>query len=182
MAFLRLFAIFFRIGALTFGGGYAMIPVIEKELVDRFKLISRSDFYDALIICQSLPGVIAINFAVFLGFKIRGAKGAFFSALGVALPSFIIIILVAVFFFSAIDNPYVARAFIGIRISVVALIATAGYRVYKQNKTPSKLLIALFTFSLVALLNISPFVVIVIVASLALLYGRLKEVVLRDTP
>lgn len=182
MALIRLFAIFFRIGALTFGGGYAMIPVIEKELVDRYKLIDRSGFYDALIICQSLPGVIAINFAVFLGYKIKGAKGAFASALGVALPSFMIIILVAVFFFSSIDNPYVERAFRGIRISVVVLIATAGYRVYKQNKEWPKLLIALGTFTMVALLNLSPFVVILLIAFLALFYGRLKEVLTRDTP
>ncbi len=159
-----------------------MIPVIEKELVDRHKLIDRISFYDALILCQSLPGVIAINFAVFLGYKIKGAKGALVSALGVALPSFVIIIVVAVFFFGSIDNPYVARAFVGIRISVVALIATAGYRVYKQNREPSKLLIALFTFTLVAILELSPFIVIVLIAVSALGYGRLKEVVLRDTP
>lgn len=179
MSLKQLFLIYFRIGALTFGGGYAMIPVIERTLVDKTRWLSRSDFYDALIICQSLPGVIAINFAVYLGYQMRGWKGALVSALGVALPSFLMIILFAALLFDFVDHPMVARVFQGLRVSVVALIFTASYRIYKQNQGLRPLIIAAIVW-VVLILGLHPFAVILGFATLSVVWLRLTREVSRD--
>lgn len=121
---LQLFLSFFKIGAFTFGGGWAMISIIEKEIVDRHKWLAREEFLDQLAIAQSLPGILAVNIAVALGDKLRGRKGSLCAALGTILPSFIIILLIAIFLTPDLikNNPIVSKIFMGIRPAVVALI------------------------------------------------------------
>lgn len=119
---LQIFRTFFKIGVFTFGGGYAMIPLIEAEVIDRRGWIARKDFLDLLTLAQSAPGPIALNTAVFVGYKMRHYAGALAAVLGVVVPSFTIILLIAMFFADVRDNVWVDAAFRGMRPAVVALI------------------------------------------------------------
>ena len=113
---------FLKIGAFTFGGGYAMIPIIQYEVVNRRKWLSEQEFVELLTIAQAAPGPISLNTAVFVGYKCKSYKGALAAILGVVLPSFVIILLVAMFFHTMRDNRWVDAAFRGMRPAVVALI------------------------------------------------------------
>lgn len=117
-----LFWSFFKIGLFTFGGGYAMIPLIRREVIDVKGWIAEREFLDLLTLAQSAPGPISLNTSVFVGYKIRGYAGAVASILGVVVPSFAIILLIALFFSDVRDNPVVDAAFKGMRPAVVALI------------------------------------------------------------
>ncbi|MCP9611283.1 chromate transporter [Coprobacter tertius] len=117
-----LFFTFFKIGAFTFGGGWAMISIIEKEVVDKHKWLSKEEFLDALAISQSLPGILAVNISIMVGNKLRGTKGSIIATLGTVLPSFVLILLIAMFFSKSYNNPVIERIFKGIRPAVVALI------------------------------------------------------------
>jgi len=119
---LQIFRTFFKIGVFTFGGGYAMIPLIEAEVIDRRGWIARKDFLELLTLAQSAPGPIALNTAVFVGYKMRRYAGALAAVLGVVVPSFTIILLIAMFFADVRDNAWVDAAFRGMRPAVVALI------------------------------------------------------------
>lgn len=121
---LQLFSTFFKIGLFTFGGGWAMISIIEREIVDKHHWLEREDFLDLLAVSQSLPGILAVNISVSVGDKIMGRKGSVFSALGTILPSFLIILAIAVFLTPDIinGNPVLIKIFKGIRPAVVALI------------------------------------------------------------
>ncbi len=121
---LRLFLTFFKIGAFTFGGGWAMISIIEKEIVDKHRWIDRGEFLDLLAVAQSLPGILAVNISVAVGDRLRGMKGSVWAALGTILPSFMVILTIAVFLTPDLikSNPVVSRIFMGIRPAVVALI------------------------------------------------------------
>lgn len=120
----KLFMSFLRIGAFTFGGGWAMISLIEREVVENRRWIDRDEFLDLLAVSQSLPGILAVNIAVAVGDKLRGMTGAVAAALGTILPSFLIILLIAVFFTPDLiqNNRVVSSVFMGIRPAVVALI------------------------------------------------------------
>lgn len=120
----RIFASFFKIGAFTFGGGWAMISIIEREIVDKYHWIERDDFLDLLAIAQSLPGILAVNIATAVGDKLRGGKGSMIAALGTILPSFMIILAIAIFLTPDIikNNRVISSIFMGIRPAVVALI------------------------------------------------------------
>lgn len=122
--YLKLFTTFFKIGAFTFGGGWAMISIIEKEIVDKNHWIERSEFLDLLAVAQSLPGILAVNISVAIGDKLRGLKGSVAAALGTILPSFLIILAIAIFLTPEVikNNDIVSRIFKGIRPAVVALI------------------------------------------------------------
>ena len=117
-----LFISFLKIGAFTFGGGYAMIPIIQYEVVNRRKWLSETEFVELLTIAQAAPGPISLNTAVFVGYKCRGYKGALAAIMGVVIPSFVIILAVAMFFHTMRDNRWVDAAFRGMRPAVVALI------------------------------------------------------------
>ncbi len=119
---LQIFWSFFKIGLFTFGGGFAMIPLIEREVIERRRWVAREDFVEMLVLAQSAPGPIALNTAVFAGYKVRGFAGAVAAVLGVVVPSFSVILLVAIFFADIRHNPIVDAAFKGMRPAVVALI------------------------------------------------------------
>lgn len=123
-SYLALFTTFFKIGAFTFGGGWAMISIIEREIVDKHHWIEREDFLDLLAIAQSLPGILAVNIATAVGDKIRGGKGSIIASLGTILPSFLIILLIAIFLTPDMikNNKIISSIFMGIRPCVVALI------------------------------------------------------------
>ena len=125
------FKIFFKIGAFTIGGGYAMVPLIEDEVVNKKKWIEQDDFLDLLAIAQSAPGILAVNIAIFVGYRLRGVKGSLVTSLGSILPSFLMILAIALFFSAYKDNPYVEKVFKGIRPAVVALIAAPVFRMGK---------------------------------------------------
>lgn len=122
--FFSLFFTFFKIGLFTFGGGWAMISIIEREIVDRHKWLDKNDFLDLLAVAQSLPGILAVNISVAVGDKIKGKAGSVSAALGTILPSFLIILAIAIFLTPETinGNPVLVRIFKGIRPAVVALI------------------------------------------------------------
>ena len=119
---LKLFTTFFKIGLFTFGGGFAMIPLIQREVIEKHKWIDEKDFLDMLVLAQSTPGPIAVNTSVFVGYKLAGVAGAVMATLGTVLPSFIVILLLALFFAEVRENRYVDAAFRAMRPAVVALI------------------------------------------------------------
>ena len=119
---LELFTTFFKIGLFTFGGGYAMIPLIEREVIEKKRWVEKRDFLDMLVLAQSTPGPIAVNTSVFVGYKVAGTPGAVMATLGTVVPSFIVILLLALFFAEVRDNRYVDAAFRAMRPAVVALI------------------------------------------------------------
>lgn len=130
---LKLFTVFFRIGMFTFGGGYAMIPYIEREIVEKNKWIESEEIIDIFAIVQSLPGVVAVNSATFVGYRIAGLFGAFAATLGVILPSYIIIAIIALFFYNFRNYPYVNEAFYGIQAGVAALMCNVVYKLSKSG-------------------------------------------------
>ena len=129
-----LFKTFFKIGLFTLGGGYAMIPMIESEIVNRYRWINKEEFIDLIAIAQSCPGVFAINVSIFIGYKLRKTGGALCTALGTALPSFLIILLIAMFFHNFIHVPWIAAMFNCIRPAVVALIAVPTFNLAKRTQ------------------------------------------------
>ena len=139
--YMKLFISFFKIGAFTFGGGWAMIPLIEREVVDKQNWIKREDFVDALAIAQSLPGVLAVNISILIGNKLRGLKGCLTATLGTILPSFLIILAIAIWFVQTYDNPVVERIFKGIRPAVVALIVSPVFSTAKTARINIKTVI-----------------------------------------
>lgn len=122
--YLALFTTFFKIGAFTFGGGWAMISIIEREIVDKHHWIEKDEFLDLLAIAQSLPGILAVNIAASVGDRIKGGKGSIVAATGTILPSFLIILLIAIFLTPDMikNNRVISSIFMGIRPAVVALI------------------------------------------------------------
>ena len=125
---LEMFLIFFKIGLFTFGGGYVMIDIIRREFTENKKWLDTDEFLEILGITQSLPGPIAVNFAILAGYRFHRFSGAFFSLLGAILPSFIIILIIAAYLWQYGDNKTVQAAFAGIRPIVVALILSAAIK------------------------------------------------------
>lgn len=156
------FKIFFKIGAFTIGGGYAMVPLIEHEIVDKHKWLSREDFVDLLAISQSAPGILAVNIAIFIGYRLRGIRGSIVTALGTVMPSFLIILAIALFFHNYKDNAVVEKIFKGIRPAVVALIAAPTFKMAKSAKiTRYNIWIPIVSALLIWLLGFSPIWIII---------------------
>lgn len=174
-AVLQLFLSFLKIGAFTFGGGYAMIPLIQKEVVENKKWLTDEDISDVIAIAETTPGPIAINAATFVGYKTKGIKGALAATLGVVLPSFFIIILITVAFQKYMQNEIVANAFWGIRIAVIALMTKAFITMYKQcPKNAISYGVAFLAFVLVGIFKISVFWVVLGAALIGILYNQVK--------
>ena len=171
---LTLFLVFIKIGAFTFGGGYAMIPMIQREVVDNRKWISADTILDIVAIAEMTPGPIAINAATFVGYKIKGVKGAIAATLGVVLPSFVIITVIALIYTSFKDNIYVERAFWGIRIGVLALLVKSLITMFIQcQKSIVGYVIMLLAFVLVAFFDVNVLAVIIISAIIGLVYQEI---------
>lgn len=167
------FKTFFRIGMFTLGGGYAMIPIIQNEIVERHKWMSEDEFLDVLAIAQSCPGVFAINISIFIGYKLRKIKGAVCTCLGTALPSFLIILLIAMFFHSFKDNRIVEAIFRGIRPAVVALIAVPTFNLAKSARiTLTNCWIPIACAMAIWALGVSPILIILIAGTAGYIYGR----------
>ena len=154
--YLELFLSFFKTGLFTFGGGYAMISLLEVEFVERKKWIEHDEFMDVVVIAESTPGPIAINSATYIGYKVAGVGGSVLSTLGVCLPSFVIIYLISLFFDRFLAIEAVSAAFRGIQVAVVYLIFQAGLKMLrKMKKTP--LSVALVAVAAGALITLTLF-------------------------
>ena len=168
------FITFFKIGLFTLGGGYAMIPIIEAEVVDKRHWVSREVFMDLIAVAQSCPGVFAINISTFIGYKLKKRRGAITCAVGTALPSFLIILAIAMFFHQFQDNPVVAAIFRGIRPAVVALIAVPTFNLAKSAKISwVNCWIPIGGALLIWLLGVSPILIILAAAIGGYVYGTL---------
>lgn len=171
-----LFKTFFRIGLVTFGGGYAMIPMIEAEVVDRHKWIDRREFLDLIAIAQACPGVFAVNISTFVGYKLRKVPGAIAAAVATALPSFLIILALATIFRQFQDVPAVAAAFRGIRPAVVALIAVPTFNLARSaGINLYTCWIPILAALLIWLLGVNPVLIILAAAFGGYLYGALMK-------
>ncbi len=166
---LTLFAVFFKIGAFTFGGGYAMIPLIQKEVSENRKWITEEEILDVFAISESTPGPIAINSATFIGYKIAGFWGAFFATAGVVLPSFIIISIISLILDKFQNLKVVQYAFFGIRAGVLALIVKAFWSMSKVcPKNIIAYIIALLAFILAAFVKINILYIVIACAVVGL--------------
>ena len=144
--YLSLFLTMMKIGLFTFGGGYAMIAMLENEFVEKKKWIEKDEFLDIAAIAESTPGPIAINAATYIGYKNSGIIGSIIATLGICIPSFVIIYAISLFFDAFLSFTLVAYAFKGIQICVVYLILTAGLKMLKQmKKTPFNMIIISIT-------------------------------------
>ncbi|MCQ2312402.1 MAG: chromate transporter [Paludibacteraceae bacterium] len=132
MMFWKLFWTYIKIGTFTIGGGYAMLPLIEREVVDKHHWIDGQEFLDMIALAQAAPGLIAVNSAIFIGWKIYGWRGVVATVLGAVLPSFLIILLIAMVFWDIHEYPMVEAVFKGVRPAVVALIAATVVRMSKN--------------------------------------------------
>lgn len=151
----NIFWIFFKIGAFTFGGGLAMLPLIQKEVVDKYQWVSETEILDIFAISQSVPGVIAINSAIFIGKRVMGLKGAIAATLGVVLPAFISIILVITILVGLRGNRVVEKVFTGIRAASAALILLAAVKLGKTAiKSKAGYIIALVSFGMIVVFGI----------------------------
>ena len=159
----QIFTVFAKIGAFTIGGGYAMIPLIQAEM-SRRGWISDDELPDIVALSQSAPGVMAVNISIFAGHKLRGFKGSVAATLGSIMPSFLIILAIAMFFTAFKDNPWVEKAFKVIRPVVISLIAVPMVNMAKKScKTWWASLLAIGSLLLVAFLNVSPIYIILCV-------------------
>jgi len=159
----QIFTVFAKIGAFTIGGGYAMIPLIQAEMSKR-GWISEDELPDIVALSQSAPGVMAVNISIFAGNKLRGFKGSVAATLGSILPSFAIILAIAMFFSAFKDNPWVERAFKGIRPVVISLIAVPMINMARKScRSWWTWLLAISALVLVAFLNVSPIYIIICV-------------------
>lgn len=171
--YLDSFLTFFKIGLFTIGGGYAMIPLIEAEIIEKKKWVGKEEFLDLMAIAQSCPGVFAINIAIFIGYRLRRVKGAIVSCIGTALPSFIIILLIALFFHQFKDNEIIAAAFRGIRPAVVALIAVPTYNLAKKAKLNRYTFwVPIVSALLIWQLGVSPILIIIAAGIAGYILGR----------
>jgi chromate transporter len=154
---------FFKIGAFTFGGGYAMIPLIQAEVVDNRNWIDKEEFLDILVISQSFPGALAVNTSTFIGYKIGGIFGAILALLGTVLPSFLIILLIASFFTKFRSNYYVDLVFKGIGAAVPMLVLIAVVSLSKSiKKNYTNLIIVLISILCIKVFKLHPVLVIVL--------------------
>ena len=170
-----LFLTFMKIGMFTIGGGYAMLPLIQREVVDR-GWMSKEDFIDIFSVAQSLPGIFAVNISIFVGYRLKKKMGGFICALGTIMPSFVIILLIALCFTQVKDNVGVEKAFKGLRPAVVALIAVPCLTTARSIKLSYKqLVIPVGAALLIWLAGVSPAWIILAAIVGGLVYGLNKQ-------
>lgn len=172
----ELFLTFAKIGLFTIGGGYAMIPLIKQTVVDEKQWASEEDLMDLIAVAQSCPGVFAINISVFIGYRMKRLPGALMCAIGAALPSFVIILAIAMFFRQFRENPIVASIFQGIRPAVVALIAVPVFKMARTAKINRyNIWIPIVSALVIWAMGFSPIYVILIAGLAGYAYGQLKK-------
>lgn len=163
MTLLKLFLSFLKIGAFSFGGGYAMLPLIKKEIIEVHGWLTLKEFIDILAVVEMTPGPVAINSATFLGYNVAGLIGALVATIGVVIPSIVVILLIANFIEKFKNSPHVDSAFVGIRPVVLGLIASASFTVAKDSIVDVKsLLLGAILFYLTSFKNLHPILVIMI--------------------
>lgn len=168
------FKTFFKIGIFTIGGGYAMIPLIQKEVVERHHWVSKEEMLDLIAIAQSCPGVFAINISTFVGYKLNKTRGAICTTLGTALPSFLIILIIAMFFHAFNDNHVVQAIFRGIRPAVVALIAVPTFNLAKSAGINRRTIwIPIVCALSIWALGVSPIFIIILAAVCGYVWGKM---------
>ncbi len=174
---LKLFVSFFKIGLFTFGGGYAMLPMIEREIVEKHNWSTKDEVLDIFSMSQCTPGVIAVNSATFIGSKIKGFFGALFATLGVITPSIVIITIIAAFISNFADMPVVVHAFAGIRVAVAALILSICIKLFKSAiKCPEQLGIAIASFTAVTFFGASPIIIVIVCGIFGLFFIDLSKI------
>ena len=170
---IELFIAFAKIGVMTFGGGYAMIPILEREIVDKRDWATSEELMDYYAVGQCTPGIIAVNTATFIGQKRRGIPGGIIATLGVVFPSLVIITLIAGILTSFADIPAVKQAFAGIRVCVCVLIFNAVIKLWKKSVTDkATLALCLLVFVMSIFLDISPAVFVVLCAAAGILFTK----------
>ena len=168
-----LYRSFFMIGALTFGGGYAMLPMLEREIVNKHAWATQEEILNYFAIGQCTPGIIAVNTATFVGYKRKGVPGGIAATLGVISPSIVIIVLIAMLLEHFMDIVWVQHAFAGIRVAVCALIVSSVIKLLKSGiKAYWHAALAVCAFIAVAALKLSPVYVVVACAVLSLIFGK----------
>ena len=172
----ELLSTFFKIGLFTIGGGYAAIPLIQRKVVEEKQWVSDEELTDLMAVAQSCPGIFAINISIFIGYKRAGVKGAIFSTLGTALPSFIIILFIALLFQQFRNNVIVEKMFRGIRPAVVALIAAPVFKMAKTaNINRYTIWIPIVAALLIWRMEVNPIYIIVLAGAGGYIYGQIKE-------
>lgn len=170
-----LYKTFFKIGIFTFGGGYAMLPLLQREIVDNKKRVKEEEIMDYYAIGQATPGIIAVNTSTFIGYKLKGDLGGIIASLGFISPSIIIITILAKFFTNYNSLVQVQYAFSGVRIAVCALVLNTVVNMVKKTcDRKIKFLIFLLTFVAVGFFAISPVIVVISVGVFGLVFGRIK--------
>jgi len=165
-----------KIGAFTLGGGYAMIPIMEREFVDKNHWMNRQEFMDIMVVAQTTPGIFSIDMASHIGYKLKGVWGGIVGAMGIALPSIVAITLIAVFFQNFKDNIYVNKFFCGVRPAVVVLIAAPCFKMAKTaDITWSSSWIPVVSCLLIWLLGISPIWIILAAGIGGFLWGQYQK-------
>lgn len=172
----ELFVTFSKIGGFTLGGGYAMVPLMEKEVVERKSWLNKEEFMDILAVAQATPGLFAMNMASHIGYKLRGTLGGIVGSLSVALPSIVAILLIAMFFQAFRDNIYVEKIFRGIRPAVVALIAAPCFSMARtSNLTLGNIWIPIVSALLICSFGVSPVLIILAAGIGGYIYGRIHK-------
>ena len=176
MLYFQLFWTYLKIGTFTIGGGYVMLSMIEREIVERRRWIEQEEFLNMIALAQAAPGLIAVNSAIFIGWRIGGWRGVIATVLGAVLPSFFIILAIAMLFQDYKDYPTVEAVFKGIRPAVVALIAAPLCRMAKNAKiTWATALVPIVGALLIWLARLSPVWIILVTVLVTLAYTYLKE-------
>lgn len=176
MTLLKIFVEYFRIGILTFGGGYAMIAMMDREIVTRLKWLEKEEYLDMVVLSQSLPGALAVNMAAMSGSRIRGRKGALAAYAGIITPSLLVIYLIARFFEPYMDHPLVQAAFSGLNPAVIGIMMASVLQLGRAiQPVPFNLLLLAFGMGSVAVLGWHPLVMIFIAGCAGfLMKGRVK--------
>ena len=172
----KLFMIFTKIGFMLFGGGAMMLPLLKAELVDKRKYLDEEELLDLYSISQCTPGIIAVNSATFIGYKLKGIAGAIAATFGIILPSLLIMMILASFLAYFIDNRYVIYAFSGIRIAILALIFDVVINLAQKNlKNWSKALVFVISLLLIIFVKLSPVGLIITIGIGSMLWGEIKR-------
>lgn len=173
---LKFFLVCTKIGAFTLGGGFAMIPIMEREFVDKSHWLEKQEFMDIMVVAQTTPGIFAVDMASHIGYKLRGVWGGIVGAIGIAIPSIVVITLIAMFFRNFKDNIWVEKFFRGVRPAVVALIAAPCFKLAKSaGINRYNFWIPIVSCVLISQFSISPVLIILVTGVGGWLWGRYND-------